>query len=162
MIEPLPTRTICLHGGWSAVRRRIPIEKLFDLRDEIVLVIDQVIDPPSLWHISSYHLGSLAYPIHVTTSTLHGLFVSCQRFSPLKNMILTPPNSSERARCYRFSQRNFLSKEQRGEICVRRRNWRFYSFVCNELTEEGYRVLLLCFEKAGDGFGKLLCVGNKT
>src|SRR5712692_9774545 len=41
-------------------------------------------------------------------------------------MILTPPNSSEEARCYRFSQRNFISKEQNGEICVRRRKWRGY------------------------------------
>src|SRR5947209_20575373 len=44
--------------------------------------------------------------------------------SPLKNMIQTPPNSSERLRCYRFSQRNFLSKEQNVLLCVTRRNWR--------------------------------------
>src|SRR5437588_6956066 len=94
--------------------RRIPIKKLFGFRNEIVLVIDQVIDPSSLRHISSYHLGSLVYLIHVTTPTLHALFVSFQRFLPLKNMILTPPNFSEEARCYRFSQRIFLSKEQNG------------------------------------------------
>src|SRR6266480_2363791 len=97
--------------------RRIPIKKLFGFRNEIVLVIDQVIDPSSLRHISSYHLGSLAYLIHVTISTLHGPFVSSQRFSPLKNMILTPPNFSERARCYRCSQRIFLSKEQKDPLC---------------------------------------------
>src|SRR6266700_7983746 len=109
------------------IGRRIPIKKLFGFGNEIVLVIDQVIDPSSLRHISSYHLRSLAYLLHVTILTLHGLFVSFQRFSPLKNMILTPPNSSERARCYRFSQRNCLSKEQKGKICVRRRNWRSYA-----------------------------------
>jgi len=30
-------------------------------------------------------------------------------------MILAAPNSSEKARCYRCSQRNFISKEQSGE-----------------------------------------------
>src|SRR6266568_6273353 len=107
--------------------RRIPIKKLFGFRNEIVLVIDQVIDPSSLRHISSYHLGSLASLIHVTSPTLHGLFVSFQRFLPLKNMILTPPNFSERARCYRCSQKDFLSQEQKGKICVRRRNRRRYA-----------------------------------
>jgi hypothetical protein len=104
------------HGCWSTVRRCIPIEKLFSFRDEIVLVIDQVIDPSSLWYINGYHLGSQAYPIHLTTSTPNDLFVSSSLSALLKNMILAAPNSSETARCYRFSQRNFISKERSGHF----------------------------------------------
>ncbi len=40
-------------------------------------------------------LGSLACPIHVTTSATNTFFVSSLLLAPLKNMILTPPNTSE-------------------------------------------------------------------
>src|SRR6266568_5024612 len=64
--------------------------------------------------------------VDVTTSTPRDLFVSSTRFSLLKNMILTPPNSSETARRYRFSQRNFISKEQKGRYASVESNWRGY------------------------------------
>jgi hypothetical protein len=92
------TRAICLHRGWSAIGRRFPIEKCFHFWDEIALVINQVIYPALLWYISGDYPGSFARMSHITTSTIHTLFVVSPKLFPLKNMIRTTPNLSKRIR----------------------------------------------------------------
>src|SRR5258708_27284372 len=103
-VIPQQPGAICLHRRWSAVRRHFPIQKLFGIRDEIVVAADQVIHPSPISHIGCYHSERFACLVHVTTST-HILFVSSLVLELLKNMILTRPNSSEEQRCYRCSQR---------------------------------------------------------
>jgi hypothetical protein len=95
------------------------------LRYVDVFVLDQGLDrggngtPPKLVDgsfVLPCYPGSLARPAHATPSTTYTLFVSSPLLVLLKNMRLTIPNSSEKERCSRFSQKNFLSKELWGRL----------------------------------------------